>query len=894
MRKKLFLIDGHAFVFRAFYAIPNLSNSKGEPTNAVYGFWTMIQKILEKEKPDALVVCFDKGEPTFRHERYEGYKADRPEMHEDLQKQLPIIRELLDAHRIPVYEKAGFEADDLLGTLAKKGEESGFDVFIATSDKDAMQLVDKHVKIYHAHKDGAVLGEAEVKEKFSGLGPKDVVEVMSLMGDASDSIPGVPGVGEKTAVKLITEFHSLERLYKHLDEIKSEKLRESLQKNEKEARLSHELATIDCKVPIEFSEKSVLLRAPDETKAQALFNRLEFHSFLKPGTSLERKEASKKDEIARKYSIIRDRESLEKLVLRIQKKKLVSVDTETTSIDPFQAKLVGVSLSLEEGEAFFIPLKHHSGEVMAWKDFEKILVPLLEDHKILKCGQNIKYDLLVFEEAGISLKGIHFDTMIASYLLNPVKRSHNLDDISRERLGVFKIPTSDLLGSGKQEITMDQVPLEKLAEYACEDADCVLRLYSVFLSELKERKLEQLFFDLEMPLVDVLARMEKNGVAIDIPFLRSLSKKAEKELERLTGEIEKIAGTTFNINSPKQLQEILFTKLKLPLGKKGKTGYSTDVSVLEKLAKEHPIAEYLLEYRENQKLKSTYLDALPEMLNSQDHLIHTSFNQTVTATGRLSSSDPNMQNIPIKSELGREIRKGFVPRHQHSKIVSADYSQIELRILAHFSGDEALAKAFHDDRDVHSYTATLLYGVKEKDVTREMRNLAKTINFSIIYGKTAFGLSRDLGIPPGEASAFIGNYFSRYKKVKDYLESQKEKARKDGSLTTILGRQSFFPDINSRNVMARQFAERAAINAPLQGSAADLIKKAMIDVQGALNHRSLKTLMILQVHDELVFDAPASEIDMVTRLVKEKMEHALKLKVPLKVDVTVGESWFKE
>ncbi len=890
MSKRLFLIDGHAFIFRAFFAIPHLSNSKGEPTNAIYGFWAMVQKILDKEKPDAVAVCFDMGKPTFRHEKYEGYKADRPEMHEDLVEQLPGIRELVEAHNIPIFEKEGYEADDLLGTLAKKGSHAGFEVFIATSDKDAMQLVNEKVKIYHAHKDGAVIDEAGVKEKLDGLSPKDVIEIMGLMGDASDQVPGVPGVGEKTAVKLIKEFHSIKGVYQNLDKVKGAKLQENLKENKDKAELSKELVTIDCDVPIDFSEKNLLRKTPDEKKSQELFKKFEFRSFIK-GEIIE--EAKPEANTNRDYKLITKTSELEKLAAAIQKKKIVSIDTETTSTDPFEARLVGVSISIKAGEAFFIPIFHDSGKTIPFKEFEKVMKPILEDGTVKKCGQNIKYDFHILREAGIEMRGLYFDTMVASYLLTPNKLNHNLDDISRENLGIFKIKTSDVLGTGRNQISMNEVPIEKITEYASEDADCVFQLVDILEQGLKKNNLTDLFFNLEMPLVRVLAETEKNGVAIDTKVLKELSDKAEGELDVLSKKIQKIAGEEFNINSTKQLQEILFNKLKLPTVKKTKTGFSTDVSVLEKLASDYEIADFLLQYRERQKLKSTYLDALPEILNKKDNLIHTSFNQTVTATGRLSSSEPNLQNIPIKSSLGREIRKGFVPRNKNSKLLSADYSQIELRILAHFSGDEVLSKAFHEDLDIHSYTATLLYNIPEHEVTHEMRNAAKTINFSIIYGKTAYGLSKDLGISVKEAELFINSYFNRYEKVKDFLDSQKELAKKQGYLTTILGRRSYFPDINSRNMMARQFAERAAINAPMQGSAADLIKKAMIDVEQALEKKKLKTLMTLQVHDELVFDVPLSELKEVQDLVKEKMEHAIKLKVPLKVDVYTGPSWYK-
>ncbi len=892
MTDKVFLVDGNSFCYRAFYAIRELSNSQGEPTNAIYGVVAMLRKMVKEEKPYGLAVCFDLAGPTFRHAIDTEYKAHRKPMPDDLIRQIPYIKEFIRAYRIPIYEKEGYEADDVLGTLAKKIADKGYEVFIATGDKDMLQLVGRHIKVYSTNKEGMIYNEEEVKKRFEGLGPEKVVDIMALMGDASDNIPGVPHIGPKTALSLIKEFGSVANLYKHLSKVKSESQRKLLEEHKELADRSRELAVIDCNVPVDFHLEDVQIKEPDSEKLIDLLKRFEFRNMLKELTPT----GETANDAARSYHLVLNSEKLAELVRSLKEIGEFAVDTETTSSNPHLARLVGLSFSFKEREAYYLPVKskHHQGVGIAEAEVIKELKPLLENPKLKKFGQNIKYDYIVLKNHGIRLAGIEFDTMVASYLINPIKRNHNLDDISFEYLQVKKIATKDLIGSGKNEITMDQVPLEKISEYACEDADCVFRLKHKLEPILKEHELKGLFRDLEMPLVEVLAEVEINGVKTDTEFLGVLSKKAEKELRKLEKNIFKEAGEEFNINSPKQLAEILFNKLKLPAGRKTKTGFSTDVGVLEKLAEEYPLPQRLLEYREYSKLKSTYFDALPELVNPETGLIHTSLNQTVTATGRLSSSEPNLQNIPIKTELGREIRKAFIPRAKERKILSADYSQIELRLLAHFSEDPALVKAFRHDGDVHRFTASLLYSVAEKDVTRAMRNLAKTINFSIIYGKTPYGLSRDLQIPMQEADDFIKSYFGRYPGVKDYLESQKEKAKKQGFLTTILGRRAYFPDITSSNGTLRQFAERAAINAPLQGSAADLVKLAMIAIQKALTEKELSALMILQVHDELVFDVPAKELSEVEKLVSEKMEKALELKVPLKVDLTAGDSWYKE
>ncbi len=890
---KLFLVDGTAFIYRAFYAIRELSNSKGEPTNAIYGFITMLKKLVELEKPDYFAICFDRREKTFRHDRYTEYKANRKPMPDDLGTQIQPIKEFCEAYRYPIFEKAGFEADDLLGTMAKRGEEHGFDVFVVTGDKDALQLVNERIKIMNPHKNNAVLDTLEVKKKFDGLGPQQVIDVMGLMGDSSDNIPGVPGVGEKTAIKYIKQFGSIEDLLKNIDKVKSKNQQNLLRENEEKAILSKELATIDTDVTMKIDWDGLKAQEPDQTELIKLLKRYEFHSLIKdlsPSKELDNKKIN--------YQIIRTEKDLKELVSSLKKSRAFSFDTETTSSEPMQAELVGLSFSWKKFTAAYIPVSSnkHKGEGLPISTVLDALKEILEEPAFKKYGQNVKYDWIVLKNHGVTVRGITFDTMIASYLINPIKLNHNLDDISLEYLSVKKIPTSELLGSGKDKRTMDEIAIEQVGEYAAEDADCVYRLQEILNKKIKQQDLLELFEKLEMPLTIVLAKIEMNGVNLDLKYLKQLSENASEGLENLTKKIYKEAGEEFNINSPKQLSEILFVKMKLPAIKKTKTGFSTDVSVLERLSVDYDLPSMILNYREIAKLKSTYLDAIPLMINAKTNLIHTSYNQATTATGRLSSSDPNLQNIPIKTEEGRKVRKAFISRERAgvtSRILSADYSQIELRILAHLSGDKNLVKAFKEDRDVHSFTATLLYDVKEKDVTWEMRNSAKTINFSVIYGKTAFGLSQDLKISIPEADEFIKAYFKRYSGIKKYLEEQKETARKQGYLTTLLGRRSYFPEINSSNMMRRQFAERAAINAPIQGTAADVMKLAMLTVQRRLEKECPETFMIMQVHDELVFDVPEKDLEKATHLVVEEMEQAYDLKVPLKVDTSEGESWYK-
>lgn len=916
----LYLIDGNGFFYRAYYGIQGLTNSRGEPTNALYGFITSVEKVITMYQPDYLAVCFDRREPTFRHDKFEAYKAQRKPMPEDLVSQVEPIKEYCRLAGIACFEKAGFEADDLIGTLAMRGKEDGLNVVVVSSDKDLLQLVEPGIRVLNFHKDQKFYDEAAVRERFEGLGPEQIVDLMALMGDGSDNIPGVQGIGEKTALKLMKEFHSVDSLRKNVDKVASKAQREKLITHDKDMLISRELATIDRAVEIEVDWDAVRWSPATAEKLLPFYKHYEFYSLIR---SLEAKSpvVAAAPSTNRKYQSVDSLSALDDFVAELKKQKAFSFDTETTSVDPIKAVLVGLSFCWEKETAWYLPVSDaaHAGPGLPMNLVMDAVRPILESDKILKYGQNIKYDSIVVRRAGVELRGIGFDTMIASYLIQPIKRNHNLDDLAMEYLNLKKIPTSALLGEGKSQITMDLVPLAQIRDYACEDADAVWQLVPVLLEKLREKDLEKLYQEVEMPLADVLAQCEMNGVKLDVRFLHELSIRASREIEALEKNIYAAAGGEFNLDSPKQLAEVLFEKLKLPTIRKTKTGFSTDAAVLEKLAVINPVANDVLEYREKAKLQSTYLDALPEIVNPETGFVHTSYNQTTTDTGRLSSTEPNLQNIPIKTETGRLVRKAFISRFgselrstaeaksakntpvarsaeakESGKIVSADYSQIELRILAHYSDDPHLKQAFEEDRDIHTFTATLLYDVKEKDVTREMRNAAKTINFSVIYGKTSFGLSGDLGISISEADLFIKNYFNRYPRVHEFLESQKELARKQGWLTTILGRRSYFPQIHAKNMQLRNYAERAAINAPIQGSAADLVKIAMIRIAKVLKDEKWESLMIMQVHDELVFDATANEAQKLGKMVKKEMDQAYQLKVPLKTDVTIGDTWYKE
>jgi DNA polymerase-1 len=889
-KERLFLIDGSALAYRSYFAfIRNpLINSKGENTSAAFGFANSLFKILKDGKPDYVGVVFDTKAPTFRHEIYKEYKSTRAKMPDEMVSQLPRVMELIQGMNIPILEMEGFEADDLMGTLARKAEEKELEVILVTGDKDFLQLVDENIRVLNPRKSGEeieVYDREKVKEKY-GIPPEKIIDLLGLMGDASDNVPGIPGVGEKTALELIRRFGDLEKVLVNADKVKRKNISRNLKEHADLARLSKKLVTIETDVPIELNLKEFSRTEYNLPKLKELFKELEFSKLLQEITSGEKLERVR-------YKTVMDEENLRKLLNKIIDKGEFAVDTETSSINPIDAQLVGISIALKKEEAFYIPLRHTEGKNLEFELLLKEFKPVLEDESVKKIGQNLKFDLEVLKNEGIELKGIGFDTMVASYLLNPSVRQHSLSNLALEHLDYSMTPISDLIGSGKKQISFVRVPIESASRYSCEDADFTLRLKEILEPKLKAYSLEKLFYEVELPLIQVLAEMEMTGVSIDVAYLKELSDQMEIELSKLARQIYKLAGKEFNINSPQQLSRVLFEDLKLtPLRKTAKkTLDSTDFGVLEQLARVHSLPQKLLEYRQLFKLKSTYIDALPTLVNPKTGRVHTSFNQTVTATGRLSSSEPNLQNIPIKTEIGSRIRKGFIPRDEDYLLLSADYSQIELRILAHFSEDETLMESFFKGEDIHTRTASEVFGVPIDRVTPEQRRVAKTANFAIIYGVSAFGLSQQTDMTPKEASMFIDVYFKRYPKVQEYLENLIEKTRKDGYITTLLGRKRYIPEIESPNRQKREFAERVAINTPHQGSAADLIKVVMIEIAKIL--RNKKTKMILQVHDELVFEVHKSELEEVKEMVRNKMENTVKLSVPIKVDIKVGKNWLE-
>ena len=885
-RETLYLIDGSSYIFRAFYGIRQfLSNSKGMPTNALYGFVTMLQKVVREEQPDYLAVIFDSKEKTFRHEMNPDYKANRDAAPDDLIPQFPYFTPLVEAFNIVSLKQDGFEADDIIGTLAKQGEEAGLDVVIVSGDKDMMQLVTPHVHMLDTMK-GKRFEAKDVIEKFT-VPPDKVIEVMGLMGDTSDNIPGVAGVGPKTAGDLIGKFGSIKNLYEKIDEVDKVKLREKLERDKDNAFLSRELVTIDINMKLSCEIKDLKTAEPDPVKLKKVFNELEFDSLLSGLVGEE-----KPVEVETNYETILEEAALDTLIKELKKAKSFALDLETTSKHPVHAEIVGISFSYKDNDACYIPVAHRY--LGAPKQLDKKLVldklkPILEDAKYTKCGQNIKYDLIVFRNEGINLQGIDFDTMLASYVLDPSKRAHSLDDLAKEFLGRKTIAYKDVAGTGQKEIGFDEVEIDIATNYAAEDSDITWLLRKKLEPLLKDETLS-LYNELEIPLIDTLADMEMAGILLDKKHLSKLSHQVAIDLQALEAKIYEIADGKFNINSPKQLAVILFEQLKLPTQKKTKTGYSTDVKVLEELASQHELPAKILEYRQLTKIKSTYIDTLPEEVYRKTGRVHTSYNQTIAATGRLSSSGPNLQNIPIRSDLGKEIRKAFIAE-QGCKLLSADYSQVELRVLAHLSGDDALISAFKKGEDVHSRTAAEIFSVPIDEIDENQRRSAKAINFGIVYGLSPFGLSRGLKITMGEAKEYIDQYFQLYSKVKIFMDDTIEGARKLGYTSTLLKRRRYLPDINNKNRQVRDAAERIAINSPVQGSAADMIKVAMINLHREFKKRKLKSKMLMQVHDELVFECPEDEQKVVEDIVKKEMEGVFKLKVPLIVDMAWGANW---
>ncbi|OGP90261.1 MAG: DNA polymerase I [Deltaproteobacteria bacterium RBG_16_48_10] len=884
-RPKLFLIDGSSYIYRAFYAISHLSNSKGLPTNATFGFVQMLLKVLKEHRPDYLAVIFDSKAPTFRSEVYQEYKANRPAMPESLVPQIPYIKKIIEGYRIALLEREGYEADDLIGTVAKRLE-SEVDVVIVTGDKDLLQLVSDRIQVYDSMKEKR-FGVEEVIQRF-GVSPEQVVEVMGLAGDAIDNIPGIPGIGEKTAIQLIKTYGSIENVLTHAQEILQKKLKENLKTHGDLARLSRKLATIHTDVPINYQLKDFSLSPPDLKSLKEIFKELEFNKLLK-----ELLEEKGPLSVTTDYRLVIRQDEFLALLEDLKKAASFSVDLETTSPYPMWADLVGISLSYTSHQAFYIPLGHQNQGATQQLPLPWVLEqlkPVLEDKGMKKVGQNIKYDWIVLKRYGIHLQGIDGDTMIASYLLNPTKHNHNLSEIAQEYLDRSVTDYKEVVGTGVKTLTFDQIELEKARDYSCEDADVTLQLSHLLLLKLTEGGLKDLFEQVEMPLVMVLAKMEMNGVRIDLDLLREYSKEIEIQLQQKIERIYGLAGEVFNINSSQQLGKILFDKLKLPVVKKTKTGYSTDVGVLTKLSLQHDLPLEILGYRNLSKLKSTYVDAFPKLIHPKTGRVHTSYNQTVTATGRLSSSDPNLQNIPVRGEEGNRIRQAFIPEKGGS-IVSADYSQIELRILAHLSQDETLIQAFRNDEDIHARTASEIFSVPMEKVTSPMRREAKVINFGILYGMSAYGLSQQLGTEPKIAQAYIDEYFKKYTGVQTYIEKSLEEARQRGYVMTLLHRRRYLPDIHSPTVAIRQATERMAINTPLQGTAADMIKVSMIHIENRIDELGLSTRMIMQVHDELVFEVPEEELPKALPMIQNEMETVMDLSVPLKVSVHAGKNW---
>ena len=992
--ERLYLLDGMALAYRAYFSFiaRPLINSKGENTSAIFGFVNTLMKILNDDKPDHIAVVFDTKEPTFRHIMYQPYKATREKMPEDMSSQLDKLKEVVKAFNVPCIELPGYEADDIMGTLARRAELEGIDTFLVTGDKDFMQLISPRIKIYRPGKGGdgwEIVDEKGVLEKF-GVAPNFVVDVLGLTGDKSDNVPGVYGIGEKSAIPLVQQFGTIERILESLDQIPQKGVREKIGENMENARLSKKLVTIDTNVPLDVDLRHLNAKPRDSAKLARLFAELEFRSLQKkmiaeeiplpvepvePDVStLEHSDISSDPH---DYHLVATEKELKVLVRKLEKSSVFSFDSETSGLDPLQAEIVGLSFAIGSGEAWYVAVKPGekrrdrvgvrerasveketaSGEADLFSDADMplspgpvapatmpagkqtarraarqtpksdtehpeseiaskgtpggvrepafnnqpgvplefvltSLSPVLTNPRIKKIGQNIKYDMLVLAAHGVRIAGVEFDTMVASYVLRP-DGQHNLDALAAEHLRYKMITYDELTGTGKDRRALRDIDVKAVADYSAQDADITFRLYKTLTEKLEHERLLKLCEKIEFPLIGVLADMELAGICLDVGYLANLSKEMERMLDTLTSDIYSLCGEKFNINSTQQLSKILFDKLQLPVARKTKTGYSTDVAVLESLRQEHPAVEKLLEYRQLQKLKSTYVDSLPLLVNPGTGRVHTSFNQAVASTGRLSSSDPNLQNIPIRTEIGRSIRKAFIPGNPNLRIMSADYSQIELRIMAHVSGDKGLSEAFLSGEDIHSTTAARVFSIPLKDVNKELRRKSKEINYGIMYGIGPFGLATRLGISQTEAKALIARYFERFPKVNQYILDTLEKARQNGYVSTLLGRRRYLSDVNSRNFNVRGNAERQAVNMPIQGSAADMIKIAMIKIHNVLREEKIDATMLLQVHDELVFEVAESEEQRAREVILREMQQALPLSVPVEVEIGVGNNWLE-
>jgi DNA polymerase-1 len=921
---KLVLIDGHALAYRAYHALPeDLKTARGELTNAVYGFTSMLLNVLRDEAPTHIAVTFDKG-PTFRHEIYEAYKAQRAKMPDELRAQMERVREVVRVLDIPIYEEEGFEADDLLGTLARQAEEQGVNTLIVTGDADLLQLVDEHTRVLTSRwrfSDTVIYDVERVKERYDGLAPGQLVDYRGLMGDKSDNIPGVYGVGKKTATKLLKEYESLDRIYAHLDEVAS-RFRKRLEEGREEAFLSRRLAQIVRDAPVRLDLEACRVRAFEHAEALDLFHELEFTSLINrlptPGTSRpagpaqqlsmfgheegagpEGTETAGDEKV--KYEVVTDEEGLQRLAASLEGAEALTIDTETTAVDPMEAQIVGISITDGAQRGFYVPiLSPPNDPQLPLTAVVDALSPLLADPSVPKQGHNIKYDIIVLQRCGADVDPVAFDSMIAEWLLDPASTGLGLKDLAWTRLHQRMTPITDLIGTGRAQLTMREVPVARAAPYACADVDMTFRLTALQKPELQAKQLWSLFTDVEMPLVPVLAAMEQAGVGFDAAPLEQMSRELAADLSEIEEQVFEEVGYRFNVNSTQQLSDALFKTLGLPSQgvRRTKSGhYSTAAGVLERLRDRVPegraVTELVLKHREYSKLKSTYVDALPRLINGQTGRLHTSYNQAGTVTGRISSSDPNLQNIPIRTELGRHVRKAFVARSGWT-LVAADYSQVELRVMAHISQDEGLLSAFARGEDIHLSTASAILGVPLEAVTPDQRRLAKAVNFGLSYGQTAFGLAQATGLTQPEAEDFIHTYFERFPRVRRYIEDTKALAARQGYVETLLGRRRYFPELEAGSKashQARQAAERMAINAPIQGTAADIIKIAMIRLHRALEDRGLRSQMILQVHDELIVEAPDDEVVAIVPLMGGVMEGAFELDAPLKVDLRKGQNW---
>lgn len=896
----VYVIDSHSLIFQVFHAIPEMTSPRGEPVSAVYGFLRDVLYLIQDHKPDYLFAAFDMPGPTFRHDLYDAYKADRSEMPEALASQLPKIEQMLDALAVPIVGKVGYEADDILATIARMCDEQQLQCRLVTGDKDCRQLITKHVSVYNIRKDEH-FGSAELYADW-GIEPRQVVDFQALVGDKIDNVPGVPLIGPKIARELLDTYGSLDEVLAHAAEVKGTKRSQNLQNHADDARMSRELVRLDAHVPVEFNWQAARPGGYNGGKLSELCNDFGFKGLGDRVIALA--DAKPVEKLDGHYVVVDTPVRLAELIAEMQSAERLSFDSETTSVNPRWAELVGLSLAWKPGEAYYVPLRCPAGEACVdQQEALDLLRPVLEDAALEKVGQNLKYDKIVLHNAGVKLRGIAFDTMVASYLLDAGERTHNMDDLARKYLRHETIKIESLIGKGKKQKLMHEVPVSEIGPYAAEDADIPLRLMPLLEDRLREEDLEELNSNLEVPLIDVLAELEYNGIRVDVDRLAEMSQRFGDRLQQLEEEIEELAGHPFNIASPKQLAEVLFTELGLPVVKRTKTGPSTDASVLEELAPQHPLPAKIIEHRTFAKLKGTYVDALPAMVHPETGRVHASFNQVVAATGRLSSSDPNLQNIPIRTEAGREIRSAFTAGWEGWSLLTADYSQIELRVLAHFSEDTTLCEAFASGQDIHTLVASQVNGVALDEVNSDMRRGAKAVNFGIIYGQSPFGLAKSLGISKDEAARFIADYFARYPGVEDFMHRTLADCRRDGYVKTLLGRRRAISGVRAPAKakdalfddcpvpMQLNLPERTAVNTVIQGTAADLIKLAMLAVHRRMQDEGLQAKMLLQIHDELVFDVPDEELDALQTLVVEEMSGVHDLRVPLEVDVKSGADW---